>query len=217
MTLRLLSAADSLRPLLAAASQGPSSPDASSAALSMCAGSVCGMREHARGCLDSDQACVPRSCAAAEAAGWGAESRTRPDAGWPGSSAAACCSTASSNGLPRSMQEPGPVAGLRPQQEPEHPRQPDSAGPHGHAEHAGHAGAPGPADALEGDGQRRGSGGASMLELVQRGQCQAAELGPAEALDRRMAAAAGPAWAPEPELILVSRASIFLTPGALSG
>ena len=207
MTLRLLSAADSLRPLLAAASQGPSSPYASSAALSICAGSACGMCEDAVVSPGLKQACAFQGCAAAEAAAGGAaNSDSRADAGWPGSSAAAICSTASSNSLHESMQEPGPAAGLGPEREPEHPRHPDSAGPRRHAEHAGHAGVPGPADALEGDRQRRGGGGAGLPDHVQN-LCQTAGLGPAEALDRRMAAAAGPAWAPEPELILVSRAT----------
>ena len=207
MILRLLSAADSLRPLLAAARQGPRSPDASSAALGTCAGSVCGMREEARGLPCLGQACAFRGCAAAEAAAGGAaHSESRADAGWPGSSAAAFCSTASRDGLHGSTQGAGPAAGLGPEGELEYPRQPDSAEPRGRAEHAGYAGVPGPAGALEGDGHRRCGGGEGMPDHVQ-GQCHTAGLGLAEALDRRMAAAAGPAWAPEPELILVSRAA----------
>lgn len=185
LTLRLLSGADSLRPLLDAARSGHEAP-------------VMPYASHPGAPCACWHAGSPQACSGANA-GWDAVSR--PAAKVLANECARECTEAGHLAEKGGEDRRGPGSSAVQQ------RRADASRFLGHAEalerhtageclrgreEAGHG--------AEEDGSRQGGSvcGAAPLQ-----NSVTDPLGPAEALDRRMAGAAGPAWAPEPELVLV--------------
>lgn len=184
LTLRLLSGADSLRPLLDAARSGHEAP-------------VMPYASHAGVPCAYWHAGCPQACSGADA-GWDAVSR--PAAEVLANECARECTEAGHLTEKGEEDRRAPGSGAVQQRA-------DASRSLSRAEalerltageclrgreEVGHG--------AEEDGSRQGGsvGGAAPLQTSATDP-----LGPAEALERRMAGAAGPAWAPEPELVLV--------------
>lgn len=184
LTLRLLSGADSLRPLLDAARSGHEAPGVPHAS-------------HAGAPRACWHAGCPQACSGPDA-GWDAVSR--PAAEVLANECARECTKAGHLAEKGGEDCRAPGSGAA-QQRADASRSLDRAEalerytagqcPRGRKE-AGHGAEE------DGSGQGGSVGGAAPLQTSATDP-----LGPAEALERRMAGAAGPAWAPEPELVLV--------------
>ena len=183
LTLRLLSGADSLRPLLGAARSGHEAP-----------GMPCASHDGAPcACWHAGR---PQACSGADA-GWDAVSR--PAAEVLANESARERTAAGHLAEKRGEDGRAPGSGAA-QQRADASRSLGAEALERHMAGECLRGREEVGYGVEEDGSRQGGsvGGAAPLQTSATDP-----LGPAEALERRMAGAAGPAWAPEPELVLV--------------